>query len=323
MTAAQIYCTVDELIHDLGMQGDDGMLFSRIQAASSFIQRRIGQFIPVTETREFQGNGSSTQQIDLLLAITSVTNNTTPVTTYDLYPLSRYWADGHYSRIESDYASWDVVSITGKWGKYNHFEELGETVSQVASSTDTLVVADGSKISPGMVLLIETEQELVTGWGAVTLATSQTNGAVTESDEEITVDNGGEFHAGEVIQISTEDCSIRAVRGNVLVTARGWNGTSKASHATDSPISVYRTVKVTRGVNGTTAAAHASKAAYRYLAPEDVNWLARQIAGLMVKKAQSGFSGKIGNAELGETFYFNEFPGQIKEIARNYRVVSV
>jgi hypothetical protein len=86
---------------------------------------------------------------------------------------------------------------------------------------------------------------------------------------------------------------------------------------------VYRTVTATRAVNGTTAAAHSTAAASRYIPPADVNWLCRQMAGLMHKKAQSGFSGKVGNAELGETFYYNEFPGQIKEIQKNYRVVQL
>jgi hypothetical protein len=86
---------------------------------------------------------------------------------------------------------------------------------------------------------------------------------------------------------------------------------------------VYRTFTVSRGVNGTTAAAHSSKAISRYMAPYDVNWLARQMAGLMWKKARSGFAGKVGNQELGEVFYQNEFPEQIKQVRANYRIVRL
>jgi hypothetical protein len=80
---------------------------------------------------------------------------------------------------------------------------------------------------------------------------------------------------------------------------------------------------VERGVNGTTVAAHTDKPLYRYIPPEDVNWLCRQIAGLMHMKAKSNFAGKTGSAETGETFYFNEFPNQVKEIAKNYRITQL
>ena len=322
MNLGQLYCTMDELISDLGLNGEQAGLFARIQSASRFIYRRIGQFIPTTETRDYQGNGATSQYVDFLLSLTTLTNNGTTITDYDLYPLNAWWENGPYTRIEAD-VSWDVVVATGSWGKWSETESLGETVTQLVGAT-TLAVADGSKISPGMALALGSEQELVTGWNATaTAATSLLNEAVDASEEEIDVDNGTEFNPGEVIQLSTEDCYIRMVRSNTLVVARGWNGTTKQTHAENDAIGVYRTVNVTRAVNGTTAAAHTTAALSRYVPPADVNWLCRQMAGLAFKKAQSGFSGKVGNAELGEVFYYNEFPSQIKEVARNYRVTQL
>jgi hypothetical protein len=321
MNTAQLYCTLDELISDLGLVGDQPKLFDRIQSASRFLYRRVGQFIPTVEARDYQGNGSTSLIVDPLLSATSITNNGTTITDYDLFPLNGYWENGPSTRIEAD-VSWDVVIATGSWGKYTETESLGETVTQLVNAT-TLTVTDGSKVSPGMTLLIESEQELITGWDAATTATSLLDGAVDEAVEEITVDNGAEFHEGEVIQLSTEDCYIRMIRGNVLVVGRGWNGTTKQAHLNNAAIAVNRTVKVTRAVNGTTAAAHTSAALGRYIPPADVNWLCREMAGLAFKKAQSGFSGKVGNAELGETFYFNEFPSQIKEVKANYRITQL
>jgi hypothetical protein len=76
---------------------------------------------------------------------------------------------------------------------------------------------------------------------------------------------------------------------------------------------------VKRGVNGTTAAAHASAAAYQVVAPADVNYLCRQIASLMIKKAETGFVGRSGNDELGTGFWVNEFPkNQIESVRSNY-----
>jgi len=261
--------------------------------------------------------------VDPLLSISSVSNNSVTVTDYDPFPVNRYWPNGPYTRLISESIDWDVVDIVGSWGKYSESVSVStETVTQLVGDT-TLVVADGANITPGMVLLVGSEQELTTGWGSTSAAVSQLNGAIDEAQEEIVVDNGAEFHEGEVIQLSTEDMFVRMIRANILVVARGWNGTTKASHLDNAAIAVCRTVNVTRGVNGTTAVAHNTAALQRYLVPQDVNWLCREMAGLMHKKAQSGFAGRVGNAETGESFYYNEFPGQIKEVARNYRITSL
>jgi hypothetical protein len=320
---AQVYCTEQELIDDLGLNGRETRLYDRILAASAFIAKRIGQFIPTSETRGFQGEGAESLYVDPLLAITSVSNNSTAVTDYDAFPVNRYWTNGPYTRLISESIDWDVVDVAGSWGKYSESTSVStETVTQLSGDT-TLVLANGANASPGMVLLVGSEQELVTGWGAASAAVSQLNGAIDDAQEEIVVDNGAEFHEGEVIQLSTEDVFVRKIRTNTLVVARGWNGTTKASHLDNAAIAVCRTVNVTRGINGTTAVAHNTVALQRYLVPQDVNWLCREMAGLMHKKAQSGFAGRVGNAETGESFYYNEFPGQIKEVARNYRITSL
>jgi hypothetical protein len=324
-TYAQIYCTVQDVINDMGLAGEDSQLYERVRMASDFIRRRIGFFIPITETRHFGVERDGDLLTTALLAVTSISNNGVTVSDYDLHPVNRMWGNGPYVRIEqaSAWADDDDVEIAGRWGLYEETEAMAvSAVTQLLADT-TLVVSNGSKVSPGMVVLVEAEQELVTGWSTATAATSKLNGALGADAEEVTVDNGAEFNAGEVIQVSTEDLYIRMIRGNVLVTKRGWNGTTRASHSDDSGITVSRTATVMRGVNGTTAAAHTSKAPSRYVVPWDVNWLVRQIAGLMRMKALSGFAGKTGNAELGETFYFNEFPSQIKQIERLYRIVEL
>lgn len=321
MTSAQIYCTLDELIGDLSLHGDEPGLYSRIQTASQFIRRRFGNFIPIVETRYFQGAGRDLP-IDPLLSVTQILNNGNVVSDYQLHPLNRLWENGPYVRVYAESTNWDDedIQITGAWGKWTGEVSLGVNVTQLVGDT-TLVVSDGSILSIGAVVHVESEQELVTDLGAATVLTSLLNGAVDAADETITIDNGAEVHEGEVIQISTEQMRVRIKAGHVLRVDRGWNLTTRQSHADDAPISVYRTFAVTRGVNGTTAAAHSNKALSRYTPPDDVNWLCRQIAGLMHMKAKSNFAGKTGSAETGETFYFNEFPSQLKEIARNYRIV--
>jgi hypothetical protein len=319
---AQIYCTLADLIDDLNLPGDEPGLFSRIQTASGFINRRFGDFIPRLATRKYSGNNKVNLEVDYLLSVSQILNDSVAVSDYDLYPLNRHWENGPYTRIYNELTWEEEVEITGAWGKFSETEALGESVSQT-DSANNLSVTNASILSPGMVLLAGDEQELVTGYDSPTLATSQLAAAVDIADENISVDDGAEFNRGEVIQLSTEDCYIKRIVGNLLWVARGWNNTIKQSHAENDPISVYRTFEVTRAVNGTTAAAHTSVALYRYLPPYDVNWLCRQIAGLMRMKAASGFAGKTGNADTGETFYFNEFPSQVKEIQKNYRVVQL
>jgi hypothetical protein len=176
-----------------------------------------------------------------------------------------------------------------------------------------------------MILLIESEQLLVEGTGAPISAASLLNEALDTTETAIDVDNGAEFHTNEVIRVDAEDMLIRDIVSNTLYVDRKWNETDAASHANDAAIKVYRAYTVRRGINGTTAAAHANgQAISRYIPPHDVNWIAREIAGLMVLKAKSGFAGKSANAEMSEVFYHDEFPKrQVEEVTVKYRTASI
>jgi hypothetical protein len=328
----RLYCTLTEVIHDLGLIGNEPGLIDRIAQASAYIDRHIGNFIPFTATRYYQGNGQNDLNIDFLLGLTSLTWDTTTLTNnidFLLQPLNRHWDNGPYSSIEKLYGSWGsdlhTVTIAGRWGLYEETSALAVTVTQADTSGTALAVANGSSISPGMNLLIGTEQEAVTDYGALTTATSKIDMALDmdNEDELITVDNGAEFFEGETIRVGSEDMFIRRITANVLDVSRGWNSTAKAAHLNNDSIYIYRTFTVVRGANGTTAALHSGAVVYRYITPWDVNWLCRQIAGLMRMKAKAGFAGKTGNVEMGETFYTNEFPDQIKKIQQNYRVVRL
>ena len=344
----RLYCTLAELIDDLELNGiaqaeEQTRALDRIQAASDWIDR-WGPFVPVTATRRFDGPSTSFASergpslfVDPLLAVTSLVNDIQTLTASDylLYPRSRHWENGPYTRIELDpdstAAAWtrkrDGVVIVGQWGKYAEAVSTQTTlVNTTLTSSDTaLQVSNGARVSPGMVLLIESEQVLMQGTGARSAATSLLAEAVDETETDIDVDNGAEFNLGEVIRLEAEDLRIRDIVGNTLQVRRGWNGTTPGAHANDSALSVYRTYTVKRGVNGTPAASHANGTAInRYLPPGDVNWLARQIAGLMVKKAQGGFAGKNAVAELGEIFYHDEFPKKpVEDVLKKYRLTGI
>jgi hypothetical protein len=326
MTNAQIYCTVAELAADLKLPGDEPRLVQRIREASQFLARRFGRFVPVSETRRFAGVSVETLNLgEGLLEITAVRVDGAAVTDYTARPASRCWPNGPYTWLERSAGWGQAVEIDGLWGLYQEAEPLGVSLTQAVDAT-TLALPDGSLLSPGMVLQLGAEQQLVTAGNggerspAATAAASKLAAAVDNQTAEIPVDDGAEFHAGEVLQIGTEDLAILKLAGNTLVCARGWNGTIAAAHDNDSSIGVYRTYTVTRAVNGTTAAAHQTVAASRLLPPADVHWLALQIAGLMRMKAISAFGGRAGNPNQGETFYINEFPRQIADIHQNYSI---
>ncbi len=335
MANAQIYCSVNELIEDLNLPGDEPRLNQRIREASQFMVRHLGRFIPAQETHTFSGTRCAGDEhrgyretLDLgepLLSIREVRVDGAAVTDFSAKPSNRCWANGPYTWLEREAGWGTAVEIDGTWGLYDETEDL-ETAADQASAAGTLSLNKGSLLSPGMVLLLGDEQELVTagnggrGSPAATPATSLLDGAIDNASEEIGVDNGSEFFAGEVLQIETEDLYVRKIGGNRLVCARGWNGTTKAGHPDDTPIAVYRTYKVARGANGTAAVDHTAEAVRRCLPPADVRWLAVQITALMKKKAETGFGGRAGTPETGDTFYINEFPRQINEIQANYTI---
>ena len=335
------YCTLAELLEDLELNGpapSEAAMMRHIKRASQYVDKWVGQFIPTTQTRNFDGIGEKSLFVDPCLAITSLSDDSDAITAtqYLLYPRNRHWENGPYTQVVVDPDATelscftnerDSVSIVGRWGKYEKHETTGSTVANttsIAADGTSLVVANGSLICPGMVLLIESEQLLVEATGTPTDSTANVNETFSAADETLTVTDGTKVYAGEILKVDNEQMKVLSISGNDLSVVRGWAGTAKATHSSTTDVYAYRTYTVTRGVNGTTAAAHLNAVAIsRYLPPYDVNWLCVQIAGLMHMKARSKFAGKVGNADMGETFYFNEFGASIKEVRRNYRLVQL
>lgn len=326
MKIAQIYCTTGEVIADLSLPGEEPKLSDRVWSASRALQSQFPGFLPVLKTRTLRGSHARELNPGApLLSVTSVTLDGALVSDYSLRShegSDPCWPNGPYTWLER-HAGWghehSEVVITGWWGMYDERADLALTATQLAAD-QVITVADGSRLSAGMLVAIEDEQELVTGIGDPSPATSGLSGGVAAGDELITVDDGAEFYAGEVLLIGTEDIGILKRAGDQLVVRRGYNGTTIGDHADDSPIAVYRAYRVARGVNGTTAADHMDADLERVLAPSDLNYLCRQVAALMREKAKTNFAGRAGGPEGGEAFFVNEFPRQIATIQENYAI---
>jgi hypothetical protein len=337
MKQAQVYCTIKDILSDqekLGVNSEESDLFGKIEAASDILFRKAGGFVPVVATYKFgakSGYENRPLEIKPLLEVISIKVNGEEITDFMLRPVNRLWENGPYTSVVRDglWGNDDEVEIEGIWGLYEHLESLGINITQSTTSEITIEVENGSLLSPGMVLKIEDEQEFVSaGAGgpdspSAIAATSKINMAegITNEDEVISVDNGAEFFAGEVLQIGLEDLYVLKVGGNDLSVIRGWNRTQKTEHDDDADIRVYRVFAVVRGVNGTTAAAHDNKEVSRYRVPLILNYLCREIAWLMKSKAASGFTGITGDSEMGSGRYYSEFPpNQIAEVLNLFKI---
>jgi len=334
---AQYYCTIAELDDDLKLRGAEkiAVQLRAVRDASMFLRGKMGEFIPVTESRYFTGRGVPRLYVQPLLAITAISNDGTSLASSDyiLKPSGAHWRNGPYTYLEVDpdaasLSEWatelDSVEITGRWGLFEQTTASGAVVGTggQTNSATSLLVDDGSKLSPGAVAYIGTEQELVTGYSTPTAAVTTLNGAVTLQQDTITLADGTKVKAGEIIRVEFELMRVEEIQTNSVAVSRGWFGTNRVAHNTGVSVDAYRTFTVDRGANGTTAAAHnAAVAISVFQIPPDVNYLARQIAALMLKKASSGFAGKSGNSELGEVYYTNEFPrGAMNEVLANYDI---
>jgi hypothetical protein len=265
------------------------------------------------------------------LAVTSIVDDgvTLQSTDYLGYPRNKWWENGPYTRLRIDpeattLTAWtneeDVIVITGQWGFHGESGLSGATVQNdpLAVGGLSLIVDDGSKIRPGMILLVATEQILVAATGASTDSAANTAEAVDTTEEAIDVDDGTKFTIGEIIVIDVEQMRITDIQSNTIVVERGWNGTAKATHSTATDVNVYRTFTIERGVNGTTAAAAIKDVVIsKYIVPWDIKYLCKQMASLMSRKEDSGYAAKTGNLEIGEVFFHDEFPNSVLDRINN------
>lgn len=341
MNNFQSYCTLQELNEDAdGVSLPVSVVERFILPASEYLNREIGMFLPVLETRKLRGDGSVKLGMPPLLRVTgSIINDDTTLDAADYLLMdstlndTRAWLDGPYTVLlvapdATNLVGWSTeansITLPAAWGLYERARTLAATLTakqEIAS--ESLSVSDGSQVSPGMVLKLGDEWELVKNYGAVSAAVTTLAANLDAASEIISLADGTKVKIGEIIRCGFEKMRVIDIQTNSAYVARGWDRTGKIAHTSGAGIDVYRTYGVERAVNGSTAAEHASASSLlQMVVPKDVNYLARQIATLMMRKSQSGYSGRAGNAENGETFYTYEFPRDaIERVKRNYLLV--
>ncbi len=337
----QSFCSVDEIYEDADSRGawNEARVFEKVMAASQFLAMRAGRFLPVTETRTM-GAPRVSGRIFLSFPVTRVTgivNSGVSLSGSDylLLPDGRHWDSGPYTMIEVDpdannLLAWDTdpdgIVITGNVGKYEATRTLSATLAAAIESTSATAmrVSDGSQVSPGMVLLLGTEWIFVKATAAPVASVTTLSAALDAKDEIITVADGSLLHVGEIIRMGVEQARVLDINGNTVALQRGWNKTTKTTHSISSNVDVYRNFTIERGVNGSTAATHLINAAMsRQVVPEDVNGLARKIATRMLKDASSGYSGRVGDDQTGQSIYTYIMPHELDEFLDAYRIANV
>ena len=337
-------CTEGELLDRLTKEGEEAIqsLLPFVEHASSFLIGRRGlrgHYIPWTQIKYFDGQENDTLKSGDLLTVTELDyegNMIDEGIDEDFYLIGEdintpFMGNGSYARIRKVSGVWALdranVKITGTWGRWDETEVLPSESITLNDSAVTIEVSNGNLFSPGLHCLIESEQIVVTAIDpTVVAATSLNDGAITATDEIITVDDASEFSTGEVFQINVEDFQIIRINTvtNELAVLRGFNKTLATTHLDDQAIGVYRKFTIKRGINGTTAAAHAGTAISRYNTPGDVRELALAVAGKAYKVAKTQYTGREANANLGEAFYYKMIPAkEIMEVRKNWTPVVI
>lgn len=324
MTIQQVFCSVNDILSEGEFAGtDEARLYQAIREASDVIKEELGWFIPVRQTIKMRGSGNRViYPFPPVLSLTGsiVNDETALVENTDFIFQRAMWANGASLGIEllsnsPNAASWcaddpDSVQIPCYSGLYSRAQKTGATLAATINSTaETLTVSNGAKVSPGMVLKLDDEQVLVTGWGDPTEEVCWLFEALDSTSDELETDDGDALYIGETIRIDFEKMRLTAQRSDRFSARRGWGNTRQSLHVVESPVDVYRTVTIERGVNGTAAAEHNSGIdLYRYSVPDNVLKLTKKMAVLGMNQSNTGYAGRSGDADQGTVYYHDLYP---------------
>ncbi len=228
-----------------------------------------------------------------LQSVTGITVDGTSETTYTLLPKN----GPPYNRLAID-SYWNVDTIiTGVWGFTADTAPAGALAAAVASTTATTVTcSDASLVGVGDLILVNSEQLLVTGKAAAD-TTANLNGALTASmaNATVTVTDGTLVKTGEMILVESERMQVTDITGNDLTVTRAVDGSTLAAHDTAKDVYAYRTLTVVRGVVGSTAATHAdTDALVKNVPPEAIRqWVIAESINT-IEQETSGYARVVG-----------------------------
>lgn len=197
----------------------------------------------------------------------------------------------------------------GLWGWWDESRTVGEVgASGLADDAqvldlDTAPVAGVRQAGVGHLLRIGDERMVVedrlftdTGENLTDNLPSSTSNAIPTS---ITVTDGTNYAAGEMITVGYETMLIQRVLSNTLFVRRGYAGTPVAAHTAGADIYAYRRLVVYRAAAGTTAAVHdAAAPVTRWQAPYALEALCIAIAQETCVQEGSAYARTVGSGDM-------------------------
>jgi hypothetical protein len=208
------------LVANVTITTHDSRLLEILESNSRVVDQYMGRHIySYTDTRYFSGNGGNRMIMPWdLISITTLKEDTTADATYD-----NTWATTDYIL-----APYDAVP-TGR-------AYLQNTRPYWEIEVDQRTTGSESAFGIG-----QRRFELVGkfGYSESTVDSGATvNETYTSTDTTLTVSDGTAFAIGETILIESEQLYITAISSADLTVQRGINGTTAASHASTTVISI-------------------------------------------------------------------------------------
>ena len=196
--------------------GFDDALWELLAACADVVDARCNRtFIPRTETLTF----SVEREVNELLTpdLVAVSTLKADEDVDGVYEVS--WAATHYLLLPAN------AQPTKAWGR---------------PYTSILALARGTKqvFLPG-----QNNYQVVARWGYREHAEASgatVNETYTSSDVTLTVSSGAAFAIGQTLLVESEQLLITNIATNDLTVVRGMNGTTAASHASGTAISILR-----------------------------------------------------------------------------------
>lgn len=208
------------LVAGVTITSHDTRLRELLEGVSRVVEQYCGRhFHSQTATRYFSGNGEARLTLPWdLVAITTLKEDTTDNATYD-----NTWATTDYILGPYD------VAPTGR-------AYLTNTRPYWFIEVDTRSTGSESAFAKG-----QRRFELAGkfGFGESSFdSTGTVNETYTATDLTLTVSDGTLFAIGQTILIESEQLYITAISSNDLTVQRGVNGTTAATHASSTAISI-------------------------------------------------------------------------------------
>lgn len=193
-----------------------------------------------------------------------------------------------------------AISATGVWGISNAQQAAGALESAIASSSTTTVdVTDSTLVGVGSLVTVGSERMLVTGKRALDTGQNLASAMdALDSDRVVDVADGTLFSVGEEILVDSERMKIVDISGNNLTVFRAYDGSVLASHLLGADVYAYRRLTVVRGARGTTAATHADASSVTvWEVPDLVRQLCKATAITNLEQEFSAYGARVYSDE--------------------------